>query len=293
MEQVTNLVSQYFGTSNRELHFGGIPVGKLAAEYGTPLFVYDSQALNQKWNLLRKTLPPEFAISYSVKANPNPAILKFFLDRGGGLEIASAGEFHRALSAGCPPDEILFAGPGKTPAELELVLSKGIGEIHIESLLEAQRISAISSKLGVPAKVAVRVNPTGDAQGGAMRMGGKPLPFGVDEETLDTVLDQILPDQFLDFQGLHLFTGTQILDYEILVDQYRKGLEIAKRVAQRLEHPLHTIDFGGGLGIPYFAKEQELDMEKLREQLAVLMAQIKDEPLFAGTKLMVEPGRYL
>jgi len=293
MDQVKNLVSQYFGTSSRELHLGGIPIGKIAAEYETPLFVYDSQVLDQKWNLLRKTLPPEFAISYSVKANPNPAILKFFLDKGAGLEIASAGEFHRALSAGCPPDEILFAGPGKTSAELELVLSKGIGEIHIESLLEAQRISAISSKLGVPAKVAVRVNPTGDAQGGAMRMGGKPLPFGVDEETLDTVLDQILPDKFLDFQGLHLFTGTQILDYEILVDQYRKGLEIAKRVAQRLEHPLNTIDFGGGLGIPYFAKEQELDMEKLREELAVLMAQIKDEPLFAGTKLMVEPGRYL
>ncbi|NER47747.1 MAG: type III PLP-dependent enzyme [Symploca sp. SIO1A3] len=293
MDQVQNLVSQYFGTSNRELHLGGIPVGNIAAEYGTPLFVYDSQVLDQKWNLLRKALPPEFAISYSVKANPNPAILKFFLDRGGGLEIASAGEFHRALSVGCPPEQILFAGPGKTPAELELVLSKGIGEIHIESLLEAQRISAISSQLGVPAKVAVRVNPTGDAQGGAMRMGGKPLPFGVDEETLDDVLDQILPDKFLDFQGLHLFTGTQILDYEILVDQYRKGLEIAKRVAQRLGHPLNTIDFGGGLGILYFAQDQELNMEKLREELAVLMTQIKNEPLLAGTKLMVEPGRYL
>jgi len=139
----------------------------------------------------------------------------------------------------------------------------------------------------------VRVNPSGDAQGGAMRMGGKPAPFGIDEESLDRVLERIWAAPTLDFRGLHLFTGTQILDATILLGQYRKGLEIAQRVAARLQQPLQTLDFGGGLGIPYFANEQDLDIEVLRQGLATLMAELQGEALLAGTQLIVEPGRYL
>jgi diaminopimelate decarboxylase len=126
-----------------------------------------------------------------------------------------------------------------------------------------------------------------------MRMGGKPLPFGVDEERLDSVLDLILADRAIGFRGIHLFAGTQILEAEVLAAQYRKGLEIAVRVADRVGHPLHTIDFGGGLGIPYFANEQPLDLEKLRDLLASLFAEFADDPRFAGTKFIVEPGRFL
>lgn len=293
MDLVRALVSRYFNSSSEELHVGGISVTELSEKHGTPLFVYDSQVLDQKWTLLRNTLPPEFAISYSVKANPNRTILEFFLARGCGLEIASGGEFHRALSAGCPPEKILFAGPGKTEAELELVLAQEIGEIHAESLLEIERVSTISRRLGVRARVAVRVNPSGEVQGGSMQMGGKPAPFGIDEESLDIVLDRLLSDPFVEFRGIHLFTGTQILDHMVLVHQYRKAVEIARYVIRQLQQPLHTVDLGGGLGIPYFANEREIDMEKLHEELTVLMADIKDEPLFAGTQFVVEPGRYL
>jgi len=293
MDPIRALTAKYFSVSGGELQMGGLPVSAITTRYGTPLFIYDGHVLDQKWTLLRHTLPPEFSISYSVKANPNPAILQHFIARGCGLEIASGGEFHQALRAGCPPDRILFAGPGKTEAELELVLTRGIGEIHVESLLEARRISTISRKLGARARVAVRVNPGVEAQGGAMRMGGKPAPFGIDEESLDVVLDQLLRDPSLEFRGIHLFTGTQILDYTILITQYRKGLEIARRVAHRLRRPLHTLDFGGGLGIPYFANEQELNMEKLHEDLVRLTAEMKGDALFAGTQFMVEPGRYL
>jgi diaminopimelate decarboxylase len=287
------LVDRYFSAPGGELHLSGVPVSALAARYGTPVFVYDREVLDRKWSTLRGTLPAEFAVSYSVKANPNRALLHYFLAKGCGLEIASGGEFCQARAAGCCPGKILFAGPGKTEAELELVLSQGIGEIHLESLREAERVSNISRRLGVRAQVAIRVNPSGEAQGGAMRMGGKPAPFGVDEEILDDVLDRLMADSSLEFRGIHLFTGTQILDHEILITQYRKGLEIARRVATRLQRPLHTIDFGGGLGIPYFSNDQELDMRKLGQALAVLMDEIQTEPLFAGSQFMVEPGRYL
>ena len=122
-------------------------VSEIAARFGTPFFLYDAARLEQNWHRLRATFPPEFSISYSVKANPNPAIIRFFLNQGSGLEIASGGEFCLALKAGCAAQNILFAGPGKTPAELEYVLSNGIGEIHAESIVEIERIGAICRRL--------------------------------------------------------------------------------------------------------------------------------------------------
>lgn len=293
MDLVSSLIERYFGVSGGELIIGGVRVSSLAAEYVTPLFIYDRSVIEKKLNLLRSTLPERFTICYSVKANPNPAILRHFLAQGYGLEIASGGELHIALSAGCAQDRILFAGPGKTETELEMALSHDIGEIHVESLLEADRIGKICRRLGKTASVALRINPGGGAQGGAMRMGGKPAPFGVDEEILDFVLDSLLSNPWLEFRGIHLFTGTQILDHAVLVNQYRKGLEIGRRVAGRIERPLHTIDFGGGLGIPYFANDEQLDMDKLKDGLARLFGEINNDLHFKGTKFVVEPGRYL
>jgi len=293
MELVTRLIRDYFSVSEGELAIGGVPVGVIAARYGTPLFVYDAQVLERKWRRLRAAFPPEFAIYYSVKANPSPAFLQYFLVNGCGLEIASGGEFYLALRAGCPPSKLVFAGPGKTEAELELVLAHGIGEIHAESRLEVERIGAIGRRLGVSARVAIRVNPGAEAQGGAMRMGGKPAPFGVDEESVDVVLDALLAEPAIEFQGLHFFAGTQILDYGMLVRQYRAGVDIARRVARQLRRPLRSLDFGGGLGIPYFANEAELDMPQLGEELAGLMHEVRGDPLLEDTRFMVEPGRYL
>ena len=164
-----------------ELLVGGMKISLLAARYGTPLFVFDRDVVEQKYLALRDALQGQFAINYSVKANPNPAFLQFFLERDCGLEIASAGEFHLARKAGCEPENIIFAGPGKTEAELKFVITQGIGDIHAESALEIERISAISREAGRRARVALRVNPSEEAQGGAMHMGGKSAPFGVDD----------------------------------------------------------------------------------------------------------------
>jgi diaminopimelate decarboxylase len=270
-----------------------MPIGEIAERYGTPLYVYDREVLDRQWLRLRHTLPAEFSIAYSVKANPADAILRHFVAKGARLEVASAGELKRAIAAGCLAEHTLFAGPGKTEAELELALAQGVGEIHVESALEARRIGILADRLGVRARVAVRVNPATEVQGGAMRMGGKPAPFGVDEEQLDDMLDLLLSEPAIEVTGLHLFTGTQILDHSVLTMQYRRGLDIARRMAARLGRPLETLDFGGGLGIPYFTTESELDMDKLREDLRGVMAGIEDDPHLARTRFLVEPGRYL
>lgn len=293
MSNTATLIARYFSESKSELRLGGVGVGEIASRFGTPAFVYDIHVLDQKWALLRSSLPAEFAIAYSVKANPNDAILRHFVGKGAGLEVASGGELLRAEAAGCPLERIVFAGPGKTEAELGLALARGIGEIHVESLREAGRIGALARQRGIRGRVALRVNPAGEVQGGAMRMGGKPAPFGVDEENLDEVMACLLGEPDIELRGLHLFTGTQILDGTVLVRQYRHGLSLARRVARRLGHPLHTLDFGGGLGIPYFAGEIDLDMEKLGEQLRSLMAEVIGDPLLDGTRFLLEPGRYL
>jgi diaminopimelate decarboxylase len=290
---VANLIQRFFPASARELCVGGIPAELLAQKYGTPFFVYDRAVIDQKWQLLRDALPPEFSIFYSVKANPNPTILRHFLAKGAGLEIASGGEFCQAVNAGCSPDNILFAGPGKTESELELVLAKGVGEIHLESRREAERVNTIARRLKIRARVAVRVNPGGEAEGGAMRMGGRPAPFGIDEETLDDFLHFLQRNPELDLGGIHIFAGTQILDADILVSQYRKGIEIARHTAAKIGRPLRRLDFGGGLGVPYFSHEKPLDTVALKPALERLMQEVRTDPAFAGTQFLVEPGRFL
>src|SRR5690348_10813743 len=116
------LAKRHFGISNGELLTGGIPISSLASKFGTPAFIYDRNVIDAKLRSLRTALPKNFKVYYSAKANPNLAVLKYFVESGCGLEIASAGEFQLGLHSGCEPQHMLFAGPGKTEAELETVL---------------------------------------------------------------------------------------------------------------------------------------------------------------------------
>ena len=287
------LTERYFQVSAGELCIGGLSVSRLAQKHGTPFYVYDRGIIEQRLLALQNALTSRFDIYYSVKANPNQEILKFFVRHGCGLEIASGGELFQALRSGCPAESILFAGPGKRDDELRYALSNSLGEIHVESLAEANRISELSRRLKKKTPIALRINPCSDAQGGAIRMGGKAAPFGIDEEDLDKVLDQLATDPQLDVTGVHLFTGTQILDHNVLARQYRHAIAIARRVAQRLGRPIRTIDFGGGLGIPYFDHERPLDLKAFSRDVAQLIEEIQNDRLLCEARLIVEPGRFL
>ena len=290
---VDTLVAAHFPGSARELRIGGLPIGEVIVACGTPAFVYDAAAIERRWTAMRAAFPSSVAIHYSIKANPCPALVRSFVERGAGLEIASSGELLLALAAGAAPERILFAGPGKTDAELELALKHDIGEIHVESFAEVDRLAVLAARLGTRARVAARINPGADAQGGAMRMGGKPAPFGVDEERLDEIVTRVARDPALELRGVHLFAGTQILDAGTLLTQYEKALAIARRAAAIAGRPLATVDFGGGLGIPYFAGDQPLDLDRLGSGVAALLSAIARDPAFASTRFVVEPGRFL
>jgi len=292
MEFLEKLLTRCFSSQDSVLHIGGKSVASLAERYETPLFIYDRDAMDQKLDALQ-TLLPHFDVYYPVKANPNLAILRHFVLRGCGLEIATGGEFIQALAAGCQPERILMAAPAKTDSDLELALSGNVGEVHIDSPGEAARIAAICKRLGIRARVGVRVNPTGEARGGAIRTGGRPAPFGVDEEAIDSLIQMLSSTDCFDFRGIHMFVEMEVLDYRVLVNQYRKAIEIARSVVSRIGRPLQTIDFGAGLGIPYFAGETDLDIHALADEVAILMDEVHSDPAFCGTRFVIAPGRFL
>jgi diaminopimelate decarboxylase len=292
-DHVADLVARHFGARGGELLVGGIAVGELAARHDTPVFVYDAGTLTRQWRALRAALPDRFEIFYSVKANPNQHVLRCFLERGCGLEVASSGELCQALAAGCPAERIFFAGPGKTEAELATALDREVGEIHVESRVEARRLAELARRRRRPSRVALRVNLCASVEGGGLRMGARPAPFGIDEDQLDATVDAIGAEPWLDVVGLHLYLGTQVLDAGVLVAQYGAALETARRLAKRLGRPLSTIDLGGGLGVPYFEHERRLDLDRLRRGAARLAEEAAADPALASARLVLEPGRFL
>jgi diaminopimelate decarboxylase len=289
----SSLIETSFGTENGCLTIGGIPASDLARQFGTPLFVYDTGRMRAIYRELQQALAGFARIFYSIKANPNPAVARVFVEEGAGLEIASGAEFLIARQAGCSAEDILFAGPGKGVDELRLTLESGVGEIHVESFEEIAHIAAIGARLARRIPVAVRINPIAAVQGGAMRMGGKPASFGFDEEILDDVLTAIAGHPELDVAGIHLFTGTQILDASVLIGQWRHGLDLGRRVARTIGRPLRTIDLGGGLGVPYHDGDVALDLAALGSGAKRLADEVKTDPLLRETSIVVEPGRYL
>ncbi len=260
---------------------------KLAQQFGTPLYVIDASGLDRSFKALRSALPSDFEIHYSVKANPAPAVLQEFLRLGAGLEVASLGEFQLAISSGARPQQVLFAGPNKRDGELHAVVEAGIGQVHVESLQEAQRLSAIAVQFDRHQQVALRINPAEQVAGGAMRMGGIASPFGVDEECMEQTLLAIDALPNLDLVGIHQFAATQVLDAERLLLQWKHAIQLGQRFADVLGRAPSVIDVGGGLGIPLYADDSELDLQELSEGCRRLPR------LPHGCKLILEPGRFL
>lgn len=287
------LAAEHFSIANDELVVGGVGVRSLIARYGSPLYVYDEEILRSQYRALVAAVEGFAAVFYSVKANPNPHVARVFAQLGAGLEIASGAEYLLARAAGCAPERIFFAGPGKGEEELELAIAQGIGEVHLETFEEIELVAVLAERLDCRVPVAIRVNPGAGAQGGAMRMGGKPSAFGFDEEILDDVVAAVARFPRLTLGGIHLFSGTQILDVGTLLTQWRYGLDLAAALADRLGRSLDRIDLGGGLGIPYHPGDGSLDMGALAAGVRPLIAQVRSDSRLSASQILIEPGRYL
>lgn len=287
------LVGERFGIAADTLTIGGVPVTALAERFGTPFYAYDVDGIRRTFRALQGAVEGFAEVYFSIKANPRADVARVLVEEGAGLEIASGQEFLVARSAGCAPERILFAGPGKGEAELRLAIQGGIGEIHLESFEEIELVGRLAAEARRIVDVSIRVNPVASAQGGAMRMGGKPAPFGFDEEIIDDVIVAIRAERRLRLTGVHLFAGTQVLDAAVLVQQWRHGLAVAAAIADRFGASLHSIDLGGGLGIPYHGPDATLDLDAVKAAIPDLKAVQAAHAGIRDAKVILEPGRYL
>jgi diaminopimelate decarboxylase len=270
---------------------GGIPLDLLAERVGsTPFFAYDRALLTERVALLKATLPADVELGYAVKANPMPAVVQHLSGLVDSFDVASAGEMRVALDTQMPPDRVSFAGPGKTPAELRQAIAAGV-TIEMESETEAERVAAAGGELGIRPRVAVRVNPDFQVKGSGMRMGGGPQQFGVDAERVPALLDR-LAGTGVEFLGFHIFAGSQNLNAEILCEAQRRTVDLALRLAEHSSEPVRYLNIGGGFGIPYFERDQPLDLGAIGDNLGRLMADAI-RPNLPDARVVVELGRYI
>ena len=280
----------WFEVKDYCLVVGGRKLTEVAAIVGrTPFYVYDRSVMTRKVQLLRESLPPGIHLHYAMKANPMPAVVHHMLGLVDGLDVASAGELRIALDAGADPATVSFAGPGKSDAELEQAAAAGI-TINVESEREIRVLADIAHRTGHRPNVAVRVNPDFELKSSGMKMGGGPKQFGIDAERVPDVLAEI-GRLGLRFQGFHIFSGSQNLRAEAIIEAQRKTAELAIRLAAAAPAPVRILNMGGGFGIPYFPGDQPLDIAAVGANLRELLPVIRRE--LPEAEVVIELGRYL
>lgn len=264
----------------------GVRLEDVAAQYGTPCFVYsraaliDAMATMQRAFSARPTL-----VCYAVKANPNLAILNLFASMGAGFDIVSGGELQRVIAAGGDPAKTVFSGVGKSEAEIRFALERDILCFNVESESELHRIDRIATDMGRRARISLRVNPDVDAKTHPyISTGLKNNKFGIryDEAEMLYVRAHQLPR--LEIVGIDCHIGSQILEVQPFVDTLDKILALVDLLARRgiaLQH----IDLGGGLGIRY-RDESPLPLDAYAD---AIMSRLQNRT----ETLLLEPGRWL
>jgi len=279
-----------FPVRDGEMTLGGIKLSQLANRVGsTPFYAYDRALISERVEEMRKYLPPRLKLHYAMKANPMPAVVQHVSRIVDGLDLASTGEMAVALDTGMDPALISFAGPGKTLQELSQAIAAGV-VINMESASEMENIARLAQQQNIRAKVAIRVNPDFELKLSGMKMGGGPQQFGVDAEQVPDML-QRLAALDLEFIGFHIFSGSQNLKEESLLEAQEKTLALATSLSQYAPNAPKKVNIGGGYGIPYFPGDKALDLKTLGDGLSELLEKFHKN--LADTEVVIELGRYI
>ena len=279
-----------FPLSEDCLQIGGMSLSQLAQRIGmTPFYAYDRQLITNRVALLRKYLPPEVQIRYSMKANPMPAVVQHLAAIVDGIDVASAGELRVALDTPILPSQISFAGPGKKDNELSCAIASGI-TLNMESEQEMERIAILGQHLGICPKVAIRVNPDFELKSSGMRMSGGAKQFGVDAERIPSMLARMRILK-LNFEGFHIFCGSQNLNATAIQEAQEKTIQLGLSLAKQASCSIRLLNIGGGFGIPYFPGDKELDLKSVCKNLHRLINETKKHA--PNTRIEIELGRYI
>jgi diaminopimelate decarboxylase len=271
----------------------GASPADLAAEFGTPLYVYDLDLIVRRVETLRAALPRGFRVAFAVKANPALGVLAAIAGTGAGADIASAGELEAALRAGFAPGLIAMTGPGKRDAELRAAVDAGIGALTLESPGELERLEGIAAAAGRRQPVLLRLAVSEGRFERVSLISGAEGKFGMPLPVLREAARRAAASPHLEFLGLHAFGASNLLDAGRLADHVAELVTVAREVAAETGTPLRLVDAGGGLGIPYDEGEQPLDLAELGRRLAELRATWDADPILRQTEILLEPGRWI
>ena len=273
-----------FSYRNGALFAEDVDLAAVAAQVGTPAYVYSTAALVANYRAYVDALAGlPIAVCFAAKANSNLAVLRTLVAQGAGIDVVSTGEMKRALAAGCPADRIVFSGVGKTVEDLEAALLAGIQQINVESLQELELLSQVAVRLRRDAVVAFRVNPDVDAKTHTkISTGRKGDKFGIELEDAPMAYERarVLPG--VRPVGIAAHIGSQLLDLSPYRDAYRRLAELVREL-RAAGHVVERLDLGGGIGISYKGDPAPA----LADYARIVRETVGD----LGCHLMVEPGR--
>jgi diaminopimelate decarboxylase len=289
----------HFQVKKGELYAEDVSVSKLAAVYGTPLYVYSATTITDHFDRLTRALAPlDHLICYALKANSNLAVLGLLAKRGSGFDLVSGGELTRVLRAGGDAARCSFAGVGKTRDEIEQALAANVYVFNVESAAELEFINRIAGEKKRRAPVAIRVNPNVDASTHAkITTGTYENKFGIAFEDIGALYDRAARLKNLRLLGVQMHIGSQLTEVGPFVKAIRKMLPLVRELKAR--HRIEFFDIGGGLGIVYqpaLASGQAAWWKK-RKNLPLTPASYAENivPLLKplGLRILVEPGRFM
>lgn len=269
---------------NRQLFFDNINLNDIAKSYRTPIYVYSKNRIIENYKAyednFRKYSIKNYNLCYAVKANENLSILKILAELGSGADTVSAHEIEKAIIAGIKPEKIVYSGVGKSDEELKYAISQNIGQINIESREEFESIKKIAKNLNKTANISVRINPNIDAgTHEKITTGKKENKFGVGVDIAKSIIQEAMDDELMNFKGLSVHIGSQILDINKFEATFEYLANIYKQYPQ-----FTTIDLGGGLGIQYRQEEKTPSHEDFTKL-------IKKYFNNNSIKIIIEPGR--
>lgn len=279
---------RHFDFQNGELHAENVPLSRIAAEVGTPVYVYSSATLERHYRVFSDSFSGlDTLVAYSVKANSNIAVLQTLAKLGAGADVVSGGELARALIAGIPGSRIVFSGVGKTQDEMAAALDANIHVFNVESLPELHVLNQVALSKGQRAPVAFRVNPDVSAGGHEkISTGKKENKFGIAWSRAEEAYAEAARLPGIDIVGVDVHIGSQIDDLAPFEAAIRKVAGLIERLRAQ-GHAIRLFDIGGGLGIPYG------DNGRTPPPPAEYGALVRRLTSDLGVQMIFEPGRMI
>jgi len=267
-----------------ELHAEAVPLSKIAAEFGSPCYVYSRAYLEQRFTEYTDALAgQDHLVCYAVKANSNIAVLNVLARLGAGFDIVSSGELERVMAAGGKPERIVFSGVGKTAPEMQRALEVGIHCFNVESEAELERLNSVAAAMNVVAPISLRVNPDVDAKTHPyISTGLRDNKFGIDIERAPEVYRRAAVLANIEIKGVDCHIGSQLIDTSPFLDALERVLKLVDVLAS-MDITISHLDLGGGLGVRYRDETAPVTGDYIRA--------IREKLGDRQVTLMFEPGR--